>query len=305
MRLFDLHCDTLYECWKGDAHLGKNRLHVDLARGRRFDKWGQVFAVWMPDELRGEAAFEQCCAILDFAGDQAAVYADQMVICRKGEELDDAWRDGRCAAVLAVEGGSALAGRLDNVRRFAEMGVKIITLTWNGSNELGHGCGSGCAEGLTPFGRSAVGEMERLGILPDVSHLNERGFWDVAAVTTRPFIASHSVSAAVNPHPRNLTDAQFEELRRRGGLVGLNLCREQLGGRSFDQLERHLYHFLERGGERILAFGCDLDGTDLPPEWNGIAVMERLYDHLARKNYDETCLERLFFGNCSDFFSQL
>ncbi len=147
--------------------------------------------------------------------------------------------------------------------------------------------------------------MERQGILPDVSHLNERGFWDVAAVTTRPFIASHSVSAAVHPHPRNLTDAQFEELRRRGGLVGLNLCREQLGGRSFDQLERHLYHFLERGGERILGFGCDLDGTDLPPEWNGIAVMERLYDHLARKNYDETCLERLFFGNCSDFFSQL
>lgn len=304
MRLFDLHCDTLYECYQKGVGLDKNQLHIDLERGGEWDEWRQVFAVWMPDELRGEAAFAQCCAILDFAEEQAARFADRLTICRRTADLA-ASASGRCAALLAVEGGSALAGRLENVETLWEKGVNIITLTWNGSNELGHGCGSGEQDGLTNFGKDAVREMERLGVLPDVSHLNERGFWDVAEAVEKPFIASHSVSAAVHPHPRNLTDAQFEEICRRGGLVGLNLCGEQLGGQTFEQLERHLYHFWERGGERVLCFGCDMDGTELPPDWNGMAVMEQIYTYLTRKNYDETSLERLFFGNCSNFFSQL
>ena len=305
MRLFDLHCDTLYECWRTGERLEANRLHIDLDRGRRFDAWAQVFAVWMPDTIRGEGAWLQCRTILELAHSKAAALSDRMELARSGEEIDRALSAGRCAAILAVEGGSALAGSLEHIRDLAERGVRILTLTWNGENELGFGSGCGEAAGLKPFGRQAMKELARRGIVPDVSHLNERGFWDVAELAEGPFIASHSVSAAVCPHPRNLKDDQFALIRDRGGLVGLNLCGSQLGEQSFQQLERHLEHYLSLGGEHTVAFGCDFDGTDLPEEWGGIQVMERLYDYLCRKNYDAACLDRLFFGNCNDFFHRL
>ena len=102
-----------------------------------------------------------------------------------------------------------------------------------------------------------------------------------------------------------MKDDQFALIRDRGGLVGLNLCGSQLGEQSFQQLERHLEHYLSLGGEHTVAFGCDFDGTDLPEEWGGIQVMERLYGYLCRKNYDAACLDRLFFSNCNDFFHRL
>ena len=302
MRLFDMHCDTLYECRKRGRALARNDLHIDLTRGRQYQPWGQVFAVWMPDTLRGEAAFVQCAETLHFAKTQEA--GGRVRFAETGA-LQNAFAEGRCGSVLAVEGGSALAGELRHVDDLRALGVRVLTLTWNGSNELGHGCLSGCADGLTPFGRAAVKRMEEVGIVADVSHLNERGFWDAADLSERPFIASHSVSAAVNPHPRNLTDEQFLEIRRRGGVVGLNLCADQLGGQSFEQFERHWVHFLELGGEYTVGLGCDLDGTHLPDEWNGIAVMAALYETLYRKNYEEACLDRLFFSNCYNFFAHL
>ena len=305
MRLFDLHCDTLYECYQKHEELAENLLHVDLKRGLRWDAWAQVFAVWMPDGLRGEAAWQQCCTILDLAERQAAKYAERLQLVRNPAQLEAALAAGRCAALLGVEGGSALAGKLEHVDLLAQRGVKIITLTWNGANELGSGVEAPGDAGLTPFGRAAVKRMERAGILPDVSHLNEQGFWDVAETAEGPFIASHSVSAALNDHPRNLTDRQFCEIRDRGGLVGINLCASQLGEQTFECVERHIDHYVHLDGARTVAFGCDLDGTDLPEKWGGIQVMEQLWEHLARKNYEETFLDRLFFGNCYDFFRAL
>lgn len=303
MRLFDLHCDTLTACCDSGQPLSQNQGHIDWERGCRLEEWRQVFAVWTPDTLRGEAAWRRACRTLRYAREQAQAHPAKMTILQNAADLASV-RPHQCGAILALEGGAALAGEVSRLREVADRGVRLITLTWNGENEWGYGCGCDADAGLKPAGREAVGEMERLGILPDVSHLNHAGFWDVAALTDRPFIASHSVSAALHPHPRNLTDDQFTEICRRGGLVGLNLCEDQLGGLSFEQIERHLDHFLCLGGEGTLAFGCDLDGTRLPADWAGIAVMPRLYEHLCRKNYEEDLLERVFFSNCNDFFSK-
>jgi len=179
MKLFDLHCDTLYECYKTGCGLGRNGLHVDLERGLSADAWAQAFAVWMPDELRGEDAWRQCRAVLEMVYEQSVCNADKMAIVTTPEHMDKAFREHKCAAILTVEGGSALAGRLDTLDLLAGYGVKLITVTWNGSNELGCGCLSGCDDGLTMFGKAAVQRMAELGIVPDVSHLNQRGFWDV------------------------------------------------------------------------------------------------------------------------------
>ncbi len=305
MRLFDLHCDTLTECYQKQETLLQNHRHVDLIRGEKLEAWAQLFAVWIPDGVRGEAAFEYGCAVLDFARAEAERYADRLRIVEDAEGLKTALDTGRCAGILTVEGAAVLAGDLRHLDDLASRGVKLITLTWNGTNELGHGCLSGCPDGLTAFGKAAVKRMEELSILPDVSHLNEAGFWDVAETFSGPFLATHSVSAALCASPRNLKDSQFAEIRRRGGLVGLNFCASQLGEQSFEAIERHLDHYLSLDGGNTVAFGADLDGTDLPADWGGIQVMERLYDYLCRKNYDASCLDKVFFSNCYDFFTAL
>ena len=304
MRLFDMHCDTLYECFQTGAPLVDNRLHIDLTRGLRVAApWAQVFAVWLPDTLRGSRPMSNAGKFWNRPTVRRKTTpakwpsSERRRICerrcpRAGAPPCWPWREG-----------AALAGSLEHIRDLAALDVKILTLTWNGDNELGCGCCSKTGTGLTPFGKCAVRELETYGILPDVSHLNERGFWDVAELSGGPFIASHSVSAAVHPNPRNLTDAQFAAVRDSGGVVGLNVCAAQLGEQSFSCIERHLYHYLSLGGERTVGFGCDFDGTELPPEWNGVEMLEGLYDYLCRKNYEEACLERLFFGNCYDFFT--
>ena len=303
MRLFDLHCDTLYECEKRGLSLERNPLHIDLIRGGRYTPWCQVFAVWMPDTLRGESAFERCCAVLRFAHKQAAEYPARLRWVDTAADLSEAIQWGACAGLLAVEGGSALAGRIETVAALRTLGVRVMTLTWNGENEWGYGCGCDCRDGLKPFGKLAVRELERQSIVPDVSHLNEAGFWDVADTVQGPFIASHSVMRAVHDHPRNLTDAQFSEICRRDGLVGLNVCGGQLGEQTMDRWYRHLDRCLSLGGERTVAVGADLDGTDLPEAWGGIAFAAQLAEYLAQKGYTEELLDRIFFQNAFKFFS--
>lgn len=306
MRLFDAHCDTLYECFTKNYPLSENPLHIDLRRGGAYRPYGQVYAVWIPDTLRGGAAWDFCRRVLTFAYEEEKRLDGRMRLWRQGETLDTAFDAAPCVGVLAVEGGAALAGYLGHIAELASLGVKVMTLTWNGTNELGNGCLSPDKSGLTPFGREAVRALAAAGIAPDVSHLNEAGFWDVAEeMGERPFAATHSDTNAVCAHPRNLTDEQAREIIRRGGIIGLNFCAAFLGEQTFERLERHLAHFLSLGGERAVAFGGDLDGTSLPSEWGGIEVMERVGDYLCRKNYDSGLLDRLFFGNCYDFLARL
>ena len=149
-------------------------------------------------------------------------------IKQRAKELGASERPGHCGAILSVEGGSAAAGSLDNIRSMYRDGVRLMTLTWNAENELGHGVWSPEGGGLSPFGKEAVALMNRLGMIVDVSHLSDAGFADVAKISENPFVASHSCSRALCPHRRNLTDEMFSVIRDRGGLVGINFCREFL-----------------------------------------------------------------------------
>lgn len=299
MQLFDLHCDTLYETYTKKYPLSKNDGHIDLLRAVRYEPYVQTFAVWIPENLRGDAAWDFCCRVLSSADDLPIHF------CCKGENLDDCLRRHTKVGLLAVEGGAVLGEDVARIDALAARGVRYLTLTWNGENALGNGCLSPCCDGLTRFGKAVVRRMEKVGVTVDVSHLNEAGFWDVAECSTRPFIASHSNAAAVCPHPRNLTDAQFRRIVECGGLVGLNLYADFLGEATFEAVERHWYHFLELGGENTVAFGADFDGAAMPVTWNGIAVMEQIFEFLYRKNYDSDLLSRLFFSNCYNFFLRL
>lgn len=308
MRFFDLHCDTAFECVtrKAGNDLDRGAWHLSLERGNGFEAWHQIFAVFMPDELRGEAAVAHYRKVRDYIYRQVELFPERFVLCRSAEEITAAERPGICGAIMSVEGGSAIAGSLDNLRALYNDGVRLMTLTWNAENEIGHGVGSPEKGGLSDFGRQVVALMNELGMIIDVSHLSDAGFADVAELSRKPFVASHSCSRRLCPHRRNLTDEMFGVIRDRGGLVGINFCREFLeerGEAKMDHILAHTEHFLSLGGEKVVCMGSDFDGTDIPDGLTGIESIPALYERFLKANYPESLVEDIFFGNASRFFS--
>jgi len=281
MRVFDLHCDTLTRCMQNGEPLARASGHVSLERGGAFERWRQVFAVFVPDTLHGQAACDYANRALDF-------YDSQRV------EIERA-----CAPILAIENGNALMGDLRRLDAFHARGVRIVTLTWNGANELGHGARCDPALGLTPFGKAALNRMFELGVLPDVSHLNRAGFWDAAALG-QPLWATHSDCAAIHPHRRNLDDEQLRAIFAGGGLVGLNLYTEFLGGAgTAEDMARHLAHMIDLGGEDCAALGSDFDGCDVHPSLAGLERLEYLDSELDRFGFTATQRKKFFWANAA------
>lgn len=302
MKFFDLHCDTATYCLydRNGLPLEKGDGQLSLERGKGFEKWVQTFAIFVPDEYRGQAAVSYYEKARDY------IYAQKgITLCRTGEEIANA---KGCAAILSVESGAPLAGDIDRVDRLYEDGVRMITLTWNASNELGDGNKVKNAGGLTDFGMSVVERMNDLGMIIDVSHLSDAGFWDVADNSLRPFVASHSDSRVITPHSRNLTDDMFSCIVESGGLVGLNFCPDFLNQEPekacADDILRHTERFLSLGGEDTLCMGSDFDGTVMPNGITGIESIEGLYE-LFLKHYPEKTVNKIFWGNAERFFSQM
>jgi membrane dipeptidase len=222
--------------------------------------------------------------------------------CRTAADIEAAWAQHKTAALLTVENGSVLAGRLHRVEELAQDGVRILTLTWNGENEIGSGCAT--QHGLSPFGWAVIPKLEEQGILVDVSHLNDPCFFQVLERAQRPFVATHSNARAVCPHPRNLTDDQIREMVARRCLIGLNDCDFFLregGGSGPDDLLRHVDHFLELGAEDCLALGSDFDGTDLPDFLQSPEQAAALFDLFLRHGLSPTLCHNILYGNALRF----
>lgn len=280
MKFFDLHSDTITECFKQNKSLHKNDLDISLEKGTYLDEWTQVFAIWMPDEIRGKEAEEYY----------------KKVFSRYKKELENV---KTVKPILAVEGASVLNGKLENIEKLSRDGVKIITLTWNKDNELGSGCFSETDKGLTDFGKEAVKEMVKQKIIPDVSHLSENSFYDLCEVTDFPFIASHSDAYTVNPHVRNLKDEQIKIIIQRKGLIGLNFYNKFLGeGDSAQMLIKHAEHILNLGGQSILALGSDFDGCTINEEIKGVDKIGSLYSAFSDRFGAETA-DKIFYENAN------
>ncbi len=305
MRYFDLHCDTL----TGALHTGRSvvqneGMHMSVEKGKYLAPYVQCMAVFVPDRFRGEEALAFFDRHADFFESEAKSGA--FAVVRGGEDLAALENGPGVGLMLTVEGGAALAGKLENVAHLRERGVRMMTLTWNGSNEIGSGIGSEDTYGLTPFGREVIPEMERAGIAVDISHASERLFWDVAEIAKRPLVASHSNAKTVCGHRRNLTDAQFEAIRKSGGLVGLNyynaFLRDEPEQASIEDVYAHAEHFLALGGEKTLAMGSDFDGSEMPRGITGVESVEDIANVFLRHNLPESLVDAIFYQNAADFF---
>ena len=300
MDLFDGHCDTILRCYLEGGGLRRQAGHLDLERRRGKGRWAQFFATFgSPEDMPGRSLWEVFLEEYALFRSEMDANADLVAFCRTGEEARAAFAAGKTAAFLSAEGAELLDCDPDKLRLAHRMGVRIVNITWNHPNALSGTNAEEPDRGLSEQGRAFVKTMGELGMLVDVSHLSDPGFWDVMEITDRPVVATHSNARAIFPHPRNLTDEQFTAIINTNGVAGLNMYAGFLGeDPDFDTVVSHLEHFLALGGENNVSMGGDWDGiTRMPRGMSGIQDMEKLYEHLLRRNYSESLLEKVFYSN--------
>jgi len=301
MELFDGHCDTILRCYEDGGHLRKREGHLDLKRTASFSRYAQFFALFGDD-----VEFERGKPFPQVFGEQYALFCreiacnrDLIDFCRTSAQAQAAFRQGKAAAFLSVEGAELLDCDLHRLEDAFCKGVRAINLTWNRANILS---GSNCEDierGLSRQGEAFVIRMQELGILTDVSHLSDPGFWDVMELAKKPLIASHSNARTVYFCQRNLTDEQFTAIIRNGGVAGLCMYADFLGENAgLDTVVAHLEHFLSLGGEKNISIGGDWDGCKkLPRGMDGIQDMDKLRERLLKQNYSETLIGAIFYSN--------
>ena len=291
MRFFDLHCDTITKLFAQKQSLFDGDAQINISKASNLDRWNQVFAIFIPDTLRGEDAFRYFLDVTRYYNEQICInYSTSSV---------------KVNHLLSVEGGAVLAGKLENIDVLKENSVKLMTLTWNGENELGFGVSEN--KGLKDFGRKCVRKLEESDIVVDVSHLSDAGFYDVAEESTKPFVATHSNSRKMCNDPRNLTDEQFLHIRSVGGIVGINFHRPfvTMEGDYISSLMSHIEHFLSLGGEKCLCIGSDFDGADMDLTLDSIDKINTLVDAMKKANYSDNLIDDIMFNNALDFFERL
>ena len=318
MKLFDLHCDTAGECYNRKKPLAENNLHISLCKGKTLDNWCQVFAIWIPDELRGNDALDYFEKVFGNFKREIGLNSDKIQLCQSFSDIKEAEKNNICASVIAVEGGSPFAEN-DGIYFAKEYGVKLITLTWNGENELGYGCQSGNDSGLKECGKTLLRSMRDMNIVADVSHLNRAGFYDAVSSGAR-VIASHSNSEKVLVETRkdsedkffscrrSLNDEQIKLLIECKGLIGINFCKSFLGDADDDGFEavyRHMSHVLDLGGENVLAIGSDFDGCEINSSLAGVDKISDLRLFLSEKGMGITLLDKIFYNNSRNFFKSI
>ena len=295
-RVFDGHCDTPVELWLQEKQLRSSDLAVSLDKAAGLGGYAQFFAfctAWIETRMPHTEHFSRA---LDYFLAQLRKNEDRITLCRTAPEAEAAMQAGKCAAFLAIEGAEAVREDEGLLELAYEAGVRMVSLVWNLPNGLSGSCQTG--EGLTEKGKRFFRRAQKLGMLVDVSHLSEKGFWDMAELAEKPIVASHSDSFAVCPHPRNLTDAQFQAICDLGGTAGLNLYGAFLrdeGRPTLEDVWRHIEHFLELGGDGHIALGGDLDGCSVLPEgFAGVDSYAMLAQWLEDRKLPSSTIENIF-----------
>ena len=307
MNYTDLHCDTALEMQRRHMGLRQNSLHIDMQKAKNFGTYTQVFAIWSDNDREDDDNYADFFAVREHLLEN--LKENDIALCETGADFRLP-RPRR--AVLAVEGGKLLSDDIERLGVLRGCGVRFLTLVWNGECKLGGAFNTDV--GLTDFGRETVKRCEELGIVVDVSHGSDRLVADVFELAKKPPIASHSSSRAVlskfcpgkkTPAKRNLTDEQFLEIKRRGGIVGLSLCRGHIadedGPVTIDDLMGHIDHYMALGGGDTVCFGCDFDGAQIVDGVGDIRGVEKICEALAKSGYSGAAIENIMHKNADKF----
>lgn len=319
MHIIDMHCDTLMAAaLKNVEDLSKADLRempgcsIDFKRLNEAKAMAQCFAIFFPprqmfDERMGGMSDEQYLAICHQVFQQSLERnADLILQAKNAGDVRRNFAAGKPSAILTIEDSRAVDGKLENIKRFYDMGVRAMSLTWNGANCIGFPNSKDpeiMNKGLTDFGKEAIVYMQELGILVDVSHLSDGGFYDVAKLCKKPFVATHSNCRTLSPHQRNLTDDMLKVLGDKGGVTGINFGSEFLSAdiTSKDSLAKdmaaHARHMADKGGMDCVAMGTDFDGIGSNLEIDSPLKMGLLEAELKKVGFNEDEIEKIAYKN--------
>lgn len=297
--IIDGHCDTITRLMERNQELIKNDGHIDIEKLNTFDSPVQFFAVWL-DKKYYVSPLKQALNYIEFYNNQLDKYNKYIQKVSSLKDIKNNRLDHKISAVLTLEGGEPLEGKISNLTLLYNLGVRAITLTWNYDNEIAGGASGN--SGITEFGYNVISEMQKLGIIIDVSHLSEKSFWELDKVVDLPYIASHSNVKRLCNHNRNLTDEQIKAIANKNGTIGINLYNNFLVTDKvsiIDDIINHIDYIIKLVGDDYVGFGCDFDGIEKTPkqissysDLNLIveAIISKYGDNTAEKILDRNLL---------------
>ena len=317
MRVIDLHCDTILGCYTRAKALRDYPGHISLEKLQKGECLAQCFALFIPTHESGREYFgverdpwELYHALLKCYKENMAACADVIRPALTAGDIRKNKESGFISSILTVEDSVEINGQLERLDEMFLDGVRMITLTWNYENSVGFPNSAEpeahLSKGMKPFGIQVLERMNELGIIVDVSHLSEAGFYDVARHSKKPFAASHSCCRALKDHSRNLTDDQLRSIGDAGGVVGINFYDVFLGNRdgftAVEDIIRHMVYAKNKAGIESVALGSDLDGIESTLEFLDYSGYPRLLAAMEKKfTADE--IDKICSGNFLRVFS--
>ena len=318
MKYVDMHCDTITKLYKQSGNLSDNDMHIDINKLKKGECLLQNFAIFT-NLANEDSNFTK--ASIDYYYSQLELNKDSIRPVYKYEDILNNENGGYINAMLTLEEGSVVDKDLNNLNWFYDKGVRMITLTWNYPNGIGHPnvdlsvehnsdptYDFNTKDGLTDFGIEYVKRCNELGIIIDVSHLSDKGFYDVCKYSNSPFVASHSNARSVCKAGRNLTDDMIKMLAQKGGVTGLNYCSAFIDNddQNFTTIEgmvKHINHIVNIGGIDCVGLGSDFDGIENGLEIKDASGVQLLYKEL-KKYYSEDDIEKIFYKNVLRVYSK-
>jgi len=297
--MIDLHCDTilLLDEAENRANLKENPFSVDLKKLQKNHSLAQFFALFIELE-----AFDKPWDYFEKLYQRFKKEIDENShIIKHVKSYEELINNDKISAFLTVEDGGIIGQDFNKLKKLYSLGVRSITLTWNFPNSIGYPNVNGYSDqGLTKFGKEVVDYMNTTGMIVDVSHLSDAGFWDVANMTKKPFIASHSNARSIVNHSRNLTDDMIKAIANSGGVIGINFFPTLVNNNhisSIDMIVEHMLYMINQGGIDVMAIGTDFDGIKGPLEIKDISQMYLLKDALSKKGLNQNQIDKIWQNN--------
>jgi membrane dipeptidase len=289
--------------------------HVDYPRMREGGLDAAFFSIYMPGTITGPEAVKRSLVMIDNVRRLAEQHPNEIVLATTAAEVRAAAKAGKVAALMGMEGGHMIDDSLSVLRDYARLGVRYLTLTHSVNTNWGDSSGDKPAHnGLTDFGKDVVRELNRLGVMVDISHVADKTFWDALEVSRAPLVASHSSCRALSGHPRNMTDDMIRALAAKGGVIQINYSTTFLDNDlyeatqknvppaerpkvSWEKIVDHIDHAVKLVGPTHVGLGSDFDGTTVPIGMEDVSRLPKITEALLAKGYSELDVTNILGGN--------
>lgn len=305
MRIIDMHCDTLIECWRNENRTlrnGKGHLNLDMMKST--GGMAQFFAIYLSRiEMKTMEPYDLFHKIYNNYVIEMEANKDIIKPVYFAKEIEQNAEKGIISSLLTIEDGVFVDGKIERIKEVYDLGVRLITLMWGFENSIGYPCSDDeeiHMKGLKPFGFEVVEKMNELGLMIDTSHMSEGGFYDVAKSSKVPFLATHSCAKTLCGHKRNLTDNQLKTLGEKGGVVGVNFessfLKENSDYATVEQIMTHIEYMVDKAGVDSVGLGSDFDGIDSTGELIDYTGYNKIITALEKK-YSDDEIDKICNGN--------